>query len=266
MNLIENGGFDGSLLHWNGGEMNHSLGYPRPGCAQIAAGTALHYSAAQGASAEQVFTLHFFFRLEVGETLTVSLGDVSQEFSGLFDVWREAVLTLGVVAETTIAPAFAASEPEEDPAPCYVDGVTLLVGVLPLTRAGLAAAVAKRLGALGTDAGLSVAAAASGPEGDYTGAVEEALRQVGAVNAWGDPDITALAAGQVNAVIEAAHTAMLAVLTNHYALQTDVSLGPRSESRSQIAKALTALGGAGAGAGDRSAKVGPLRRADGWNR
>lgn len=267
MNLLVNGHFDGSLLHWSGGEMNRSLGYPRPGCAQLDANDSLEYIyQAISVSPGQVYTLHFFFRRPANAALTATLGDVSQEFAGPTDVWQEGVLTLGVMAETTIAPAFAEADSEQAIGPCYVDGVSLVPGVLVLTRRALMLAVANRLGALATDAGLNAVATGKGPEGDYTGAVEEALRQVGAVNAWGDPDITALAADQVNAAIEAALTAMLGKLANHYALETDVSLGPRSESRSQIAKMLTALGGAGTGAGDRSAKVGPLRRVGGWDR
>lgn len=263
MNLLVNGHFDGSLLHWSGGVMNRSLGYPRPGCAQLDAEDSLEYIyQAIGVSPGQVYTLHFFYRRSAGAVLTASLGDASQEFLGATDVWQEGVLTLGVVAETTIAPLFAAAEIGT----CYVDGVSLAPGVLPLTRRALMLTVANRLAGLATDAGLNAVATGKGPEGDYTGAVEEALRQVGAVNAWGDPDITALAADQVNAAIEAALTAMLGQLANHYALETDVSLGPRSESRSQIAKILTTMGSAGAGAGDRSAKMGALRRVGGWER
>lgn len=262
MNLLVNGHFDGSLLHWSGGGMNRSLGYPRPGCAQIDEGDSLEYIyQAIGVSPGQVYTLHFFFRRPANAVLTASLGNASQEFAGATDAWQEGVLTLGVVEETTIAPAFLALNETG-----YVDGVTLAPGVLVLTRRALMLAVENRLAGLATDAGLAAAATTKGPEGDYTGAVEEALRQVGAVNEWGDPDITALAADQVNAAIEAALTAMMGQLANHYALETDVSLGPRSESRSQIAKMLTTLGSAGAGAGDRSAKIGPLRRVGGWER
>lgn len=262
MNLLVNGHFDGSLLHWSGGVMNRSLGYPRPGCAQIDDGEAIEYIfQALPASPGQVYSLHFFYRRAAGCVLSVTLGNANLEFFGPTDVWQEGVLVLGVDDEVAVAPAFAAAT-----ATGYVDGVTVVTGVLPLTRWALMLTVSHRLAALATDAGLNAAATGKGPEGDYTAAVEESLRQVGAVNEWGDPDITALAADQVNAAIEAALTAMMGQLANHYALETDVSLGPRSESRSQIAKMLTTLGGAGAGAGDRSAKVGPLRRVGGWER
>ena len=137
----------------------------------------------------------------------------------------------------------------------YVDTVALLVGGLPMTRGEIAAKLAQRLGALATDAGFSTQPSASGPNGDYSNAIDEALRSVDADNRWDDPDVTDLEADQVNAVLEAAQTAMLQQLRSTYALETDVSLGPRKENRSQIAASLDAMLGAGSGGGSGNRRV-----------
>jgi hypothetical protein len=87
---------------------------------------------------------------------------------------------------------------------------------------------------------------------------------VGAVARWGDPDVTAVIAAKANDTLEAAVTAMLQGLRTRYALQTDVSLGPRRESRSQIAQSLDSLlSGSGA---DRRIKIARLNRFGGWRR
>jgi hypothetical protein len=118
---------------------------------------------------------------------------------------------------------------------CLVDTATLLSGGLPISRAQIAAQLAASLAELVADAGLSSTPSSIGPEGDYTYAIDEALRQIGAVNVYGDADVTQLLASEVNDVLDAAQTALLRRLRSKYALETDVTLGPRSESRSQIA-------------------------------
>ena len=107
-------------------------------------------------------------------------------------------------------------------------------------------------------------ASATGPEGDYSAAIDEALRSVSAKTRWGDPDVTMVMGDQVNMVLEGAKAATLQRLRNKYALDVDVSLGPRSESRSQIAKSLDGML-AGGGGGDRRVSMGRLNHAD-WRR
>ena len=145
----------------------------------------------------------------------------------------------------------------------YVDTVTLMAGGLPKSRAEIAGEVAAQISAIATDAGLSTTPSASGPEGDYSAAIDEALRAVGAMNTWGDPDVTLLGADKVNEVIEQVKVGMLQRVRSKYALEVDVTLGPRSESRSQIASSLDEmLAGAG---GSRRVTMGKLDHGD-WRR
>jgi len=251
-NLLRNGDFSRGRYEWTGdGAISRALGYPRLNCAQLAAGQSL--SQAQGISQEQLYTLHYFYQVASGATLTVGYGAVTQTHTGApFEVWREGVLVFAVEAgegnesvELTASGGVAS-----------VDTVTLLAGGLPKSRAGIAAEVAGRIVDIATDAELTSDANTTGPEGDYSAAIDEALRAVGAVNSWGDPDVTLLLPLKINDVIEAARMSILQRVRGKYALETDVTLGPRSESRSQIASSLDEmLAGSG---GSRRPSMGKL--------
>lgn len=258
-NLLRNGDFSRGLYEWTGdGAISRSLGYPRLNCAQLAAGQSL--SQAQGISQEQLYTLHYFYQVASGATLTVGYGAVTQTHTGApFDVWREGMLVFAVEAgEGNEAVELAASG-----GVARVDTVTLLAGGLPKSRGQIAAEVAGRIVDIATDADLTSDANTMGPEGDYSAAIDEALRAVGAVNSWGDPDVTLLPPLKINDVIEAARVSILQRVRGKYALETDVSLGPRSESRSQIASSLDEmLAGAG---GSRRPSMGKLGHGD-WLR
>lgn len=258
-NQLLNGDFSRGLYQWEGdGAISRSLGYPRLNCAQLAAGQSL--SQAQSISQEQLYTLHYFYQLASGATLTVGYGAVTQTHTGApFEVWREGLLVFAVEAgESNEAVELAASG-----GVARVDTITLLAGGLPKSRAGIAAEVAGRIVDIAADAELTSDANAAGPEGDYSAAIDEALRAVGATNSWGDPDVTLLPALKINDVIEAARVAMLQRVRGKYALETDVSLGPRSESRSQIASSLDEmLAGSG---GSRRPSMGKLTHGD-WLR
>ena len=259
-NLIYYGGFDGAIDadYWTGGTICRSLGYPRLGCVELVAGQSVR----QGVelSGDQLYTLHYFYQLAVGATLNVTVGAIAQEHTGApLSVWREGVLGLSVGASIQANVQFTAIDGD-----CYVDTVSLILGAVPVYRSGLALVVAARLSTLATDAELSTMPSIDGPEGSYSAAIDEALRQVGAVNEWGDPDVCQLEPGQVNVVLEAIQTAMLQQLRSKYALETDVSLGPRRESRSQIAASIDAmLSGAGS---NRRVATGRLFRRGGWER
>ncbi|MFZ1755031.1 MAG: hypothetical protein WBO46_14980 [Caldilineaceae bacterium] len=258
-NHLSNGGFDGNLDEWTGtGGINRSLGLPRLGCGELEAGETLSQS--EGLSADTLYTLHYFYRLADGASLTAGYGSITQTHTGTpADAWQEGVLVFALDSGASDSVTFTASG-----ATAYVDSVTLVAGGLPLTRQGILSVVSARIAALATDAGLSSTASGDLPEGDYTYAIDEALRQVGAVNRWGDPDVTALATAKANDVLEAAVTAMVQRLRSTYALKTDTSLGPRRESFSQIANSLDGmLSGSGA---DRRVKMGKLGHRHGWER
>lgn len=249
-NLVPNGGFDGNLDRWSGdGAIDRTLGYPRLGCAKLTTGQAIE-SEAVGLSADSLYTLHYFYRLATGATLTVACAGISQTHTSTpLDVWREGVMAFALDVADSDGVSFAASG-----GTVYVDSVTLLVGGLAIDRATLVSMISARLRSLVTEAGLSGTPSASGPNGDYTTAIDEALRAVGAVNVWGDPDITVLLPTQINDVVDSARVVILQALRADYALKTDVQLGPRRESRSQIATSIDGMlggGGAGGAAGGR---------------
>ena len=129
------------------------------------------------------------------------------------------------------------------------------------SRAEIAAAVADALGGLATDAGLSLTAHDTMTEGDYTGAVDEALRAVRAVDEeTGLPDVRWLAPDQVDAVERAALQRMLERLQRRYATMVDVAVGPRRESLSQIAAAVGRMLADMATAGEAAGRTVQMRR------
>lgn len=260
-NLLQNGDFSRGLYEWTGtGTIIRSDGYPRVNAAQLTDGQSLAQDI--GISVEQPYTLHYFYKLTTGATLTVAYGDVSQTHTGApLDVWREGVLVFAVEEGDD---ANASVEISAADATAYVDTLTLLFGGLPKSRGQIATDVAGMIAEFATDASLSTTASATGPEGDYSAAIDEALRAASAMTRWGDPDVTKLLGNQVNMVVEGTKAAMLQRLRAKYALEVDVSLGPRSESRSQIASSLDEML-AGGGGGDRRVSMGRLTHAD-WRR
>lgn len=258
-NLLENGGFDGNLDEWTGtGTINRADGYPRLGCVALAAGQSIAQT--ESVNEDQLYTLHYFYRLAEGATLTAGYGSIAQTHTGApLNTWQEGVLVFALDAGASEAVQFSAAG-----GAVSVDSVTLLGQGIPITRQGILSTVAARIEDLASDAGLSSTGVGDQPEGDYSHAIDEALRQVGAVNRWGDPDVTRLETGKVNDLVEAATTAMLQRLRARYALETDVSLGPRRENRSQIAGSIDQM--LAGGAADRRVKVGNMRRAGGWER
>ncbi len=265
LNLLRNGRFYGNLNEWSGtGSIARSLGYPRLGCAEIDDGESI--SQQVGLTEDALYTLHFFYRLGAGATLTAGYGaSIVLTANGTESVWHEAELVFAPDASANDSVTFSAAG-----GTCYVDAVTLLVGGLPISRGELAGRVHARLGDLATDAGLNSSASASGDQGSYSAAIDEALRAVGAIGKFGEPDITELNAHGVNTLIDSAHMAMLGQLRAKYALETDVTLGPHRESRSQIVKNISALMGGGAdgksGGGGGRVSMADLNRTGGWIR
>lgn len=244
-NLLDNGGFHGNLDEWTGtGSILRSDGYPRYGCAQLDDGEYVEQD--QDIGADQLHTLHYFYKISTGGTLTATYGSsLSQAHSGVtVEVWHEGALAFALDANGSDSVRFAASG-----ATCYVDSVTLLVGGLSMTRATVATRVARKIAALATEQSLSTDASTDGPEGDYSDAIDDALRGLGCINVYGDPDVTAARSGQVSSLIDGAVAAMVEQLRVTYSLESDVSLGPRRESRSQIAGMLGELQGGSGGGG-----------------
>ncbi len=137
---------------------------------------------------------------------------------------------------------------------------------VPITRADIALRADDKLGRLASDRSLSTASSGVRTEGDYTYAVDAALRAVGAVDEdGGGVDVRWLDPGNVLTAIDVAVQEMLETLRLDYATETDVSLGPRRESLSQKAAAIGAiLGSGGASQGSGRVVQRPLRHSHGW--
>lgn len=172
--------------------------------------------------------------------------------------WSETTSTLGLADGTvytvTITNVSAGASVK-------VDDVWLWY--VPQTRAQLAAQVHSKLGRLASERSYSTASSGSNTEGDYTNAVSAGLRTVGAIDDdTGEPDVRYLDAQTVDAALEAIEIEMLEKLQRDYAVETDISVGGRSESRSQIASLLGALTGSTAGqSGPRRVQVRTLYHA-----
>jgi hypothetical protein len=123
---------------------------------------------------------------------------------------------------------------------------------IPLSRAAIATRVHAKLGRLATDRSLSTTLSGALTEGSYTYGIDAGLRSVGAVNPeTGLPDVRYLDAESIQTALDYIEREMLEQLQRDYAVEVDVRVGQRSESLSQIGKAVgeMAAGGSGKGGG-----------------
>ena len=166
-------------------------------------------------------------------TLTVGTGWV-QRVKQVGLPWGNHTLTLAFVDE-----------------PLYLDDVSIAYVVK--TRCQLAELVKDRLGVLATDAGMNDMPDGENTEGDFTAAVDEGLRAVGACDPAGRPDVRYLDAGDLNACLGHVELAMLHKLHRYWVTKTDYSIGPRTEHLNQVQQSLMALTGAAVGGRPASA-------------
>jgi len=170
--------------------------------------------------------------------------------------WTEQTLTLGLV------PGAAYTLTINALADVKVDDIWLWF--VPLSRAAIATRVEARLSSLASDAGLSTAATTGKTEGDYSYAIDAALRQIGAIDPeTAQPDIRYLGTSDIDSVLQMAEREMLQQLHRYYVLQVDISVGQRRESLSQIAKSIEALLSSKA-SDSRQAKSTKASRNDTW--
>jgi len=150
------------------------------------------------------------------------------------DTWAANTFSVGLAPGGSYTLKFVNNRAGDD---VKVDDVW--VWWVPMTRAEIATRIHHKLGALATDKSLSMTPAGDLTEGDYTYAIDGALRQVGAIDEESDlPNVRWLEAAMLDFVFEAVEINMLMRLNNEYATDVDINLGPLSESRSQIARQL----------------------------
>ena len=196
-------------------------------------------------------------------TVRITDGDgntvTTQDLSGAADTWTENTFSVGLAPGTTYTVRITNASAAGD---VKIDDVWLWF--VPITRANIAAAAARKLGRVATDRSYSTTASGSQTEGDYTDAVDDALRSLGSISPeTGLPDVRWLDESLVKGVIDTALQAMLEKAAIDYGVEVDITLGPHSERLSQKREALEKLaglaGGGGGGAGNRQVTVRKLQ-------
>ncbi len=121
---------------------------------------------------------------------------------------------------------------------------------VPMTRAAIADRIAAKLGRLATERSLSTTTSGALTEGSYTYSIDAGLRAVGAINPeTGLPDARYLEPGSLQTALDTIEKQMIEQLQRDYAVETDIRVGQRSESRSQIAKILGEMNSGSSGGG-----------------
>ncbi len=164
---------------------------------------------------------------------------ITQNLTGAIDVWTENTVEVGLATGTTYTFLIINNNAAGS---VKIDDVW--IWFLPMTRANIAARVAEKLGRLADDRSLSTTLSGSRTEGDYTYAIDSALRNIGAINQEiGTPDIRYLTAESLQLTIDEVEREMIEMLQRDYALEVDVTVGQRRENLSQIGTALGNMAG-----------------------
>lgn len=257
-NLLTNGLFEGDLNGWvTGGSASYSAGDGdgHYGVAVLPTGggyieqsfgvtralsITLHVSAKPIGGAPAGSNLQAIISDGDGNTVrTINLEPSTQ------DDWNEITNEQGLGAGQTYTLRIINNDFGAD---VRVDDVWLWF--VPLTRAEVATRVHAKLGRLASQRSLSTAASGSLTEGDYTYAIDNALRAVGAINGWtGVPDPRWTDEDSIQDVLDLTERAMLERLSHDYAVEVDISAGPQSRKLSQIAASIDKKVGGGEGEG-----------------
>ena len=167
------------------------------------------------------------------------------------DTWTENSYTVGLGPGTTYTIKIINNT--------HADGVLRVDDVwiygVAILRSEIASRLADKLGAIATERSLSATASGALTEGDYTYSIDAGLRSMGYVNPeTGLPDIRYLQdPGKIDPVISASLAEILEQMELEYAVEPDITVGPRTERRSQIADRISKVrGGSGSGSGGKS--------------
>lgn len=259
-NYLDNGKFLDDVDHWtvSGASYLASDGSDHFGIAVLEAAGNEYIEQEFVVPRTRLYTLH----IAVKELVTaLAAGDLDIEIYDSDSVlvttlqptanaatWTDYSTTVGLVAGENYKIKIINADATAHTNDIYVDDIWLWD--VAISRSSVAAIVHDRLGALATDKSLSTAASGSLTEGDYTYAIDSALRRLGAIEPEGAvPDVRYLDISEVEDLIGLVITVMLEQLQIEYSSEVDISVGPRRESLSQISKAIGGLlGGSGGGA------------------
>jgi hypothetical protein len=262
---INNGRFYSDLSDWitTNAVYESSDGDEHFGMASISVGGSIAQSFTVPEARQ--YTLH----IAVKPASTLSAGqaiiDITQSGSavtsfnltGTAGSWLEQTFTVGLVPGVQYTITIAAVS-----VAVMVDDLWLWF--VPMTRTALAFRVASRLGSMATDVNLTTTPSGALTEGDYTYAVDTGLRQAQAIDpVTAKPDVRYFGTSLVDTIIESIERDMLQRLHREYALQTDITVGPRSEKLSQVAAAIAKLLTGDSG-NNRQIRQGKITRNDMW--
>jgi len=162
---------------------------------------------------------------------------VAENLSGTADTWTENTVSVGLAPGTTYTLKIINNTTAGD---VKVDDVWLWF--VPLTRTEIASRIDEKLGRLADDRSLSTTASGLKTEGDYTYSIDAGLRSVGAINPeTGLPDVRYLGQESIQTALDYAEKEILEQLQRDYAVEVDITVGPRRENLSQIGKAVGGL-------------------------
>lgn len=270
-NHLSNGRFLHDLDNWtaSGAEYSAGDGDDHYGVAVLSSGGG-YIEQAFSLAQLRSYTLNLSVKAVGGDlsagqaTVRITDGDGSivttQNLSGTGDTWTDNAISLGLAPGTTYTVRITNVSAGDQ---VKVDDVWLWF--VPITRANIAAAVNRKLGRVATDRSYSTAASGAQTEGDYTDAVDDALRSLGAINPeTGLVDVRWLDENLVKSAIDTALQAMLERAAIDYGVEVDISLGPHSERLSQKREAVEKLAGlvsgvGGGGGGNQQVTVRRLR-------
>lgn len=249
-NRLSNGGFSGDLANWTAGggaSFVANQGNDELGVASLAAsGDYIEQDFAIGTGRQHM--LDVFIKSVTGTgNLTVTITDSNSNVV--------YTASLSVTATWANAGNNRIGLPDGnytlrltyDDVAVYVDDVSIAWVIK--TRMELAKEAHKLLGVLATsDANYSTNANGELTEGDYTEAVDAALRAVGAVNERADPDARWLTDGSVDSCVDEVQRYMLHKLHRYYARNaTDFTLEGRTEHYHQRVNSIENLLGISVG-------------------
>lgn len=258
---IQNGRFLQNLANWNASNATYSAGDgdAHYGVAALSTGGG-YIKQSFAVPYLRLYNLRFYVKavgssLTAGQatlTITDNQGNtvVTANLAGTADTWTVNDFSYGLAPGANyiirITNVSAAGQVKID---------DLYLWFVPKTRQELAQAVHTKLGRLATDRSYSTTASGSNTEGSYTAAVDTGLRTVGAIDdETGLPDVRYLDVGMIDACLDAIEDEMIERLQRDFALEVDITVGPRSEKLSQVAAALGKMGNSGGG-GSGSGRV-----------
>lgn len=244
-NLLNNGRFLRNLSNWTASNAEYSAGDgdDHYGVAVLSTGCG-YIQQVFSVPRVRLYSIHLAVKA-VGADLSESQcqlvitdenGNIvlTENLTGTADTWTDNDISVGLATGATYTAKII-----NNTALGNVKIDDTWIWFVPLTRVVMAARIHAKLGRLATERSLSTTVSGLLTEGSYTYAVDAGMRSVGAINSeTGLPDTRYLDESNIQIALDTIEKEMIEQLQRDFAVETDIRIGQRSESRSQIAKAL----------------------------